>query len=80
MAEQQEDPKPAVVLRYVGSGFLIGVPARDLTADDLAQIAEADDQVAAEAPKDVAALPRRDRKALLKSGLYEPVEAPAKEK
>lgn len=54
-----EETKP-VVLRYIGGGaFVPDVPARDLTADDLAE---------------------RDRKALIKSGLYEPVSTPAKEK
>lgn len=82
MAEQTEptqESKPAV-LRYVGSGsFVIGVPARDLTADDLdglkAQDADAAEMAAA---NKVEAPARRDRRWLIKSGLYEPV-APAKE-
>lgn len=86
MAEQT---KPEIVLRYVGKGSAqIGVPARDLTADDLAAVAEQDKQALAahEAavkalPKDVEAgdpPPRRDKKWLVTSGLYEPV-SPAKE-
>jgi hypothetical protein len=60
--------KVEVVLKYVGDGaFLPNVPARDLAADDLKAIAEVD--TAGE----------HDRKALLKSGLYEPAE-PAKGK
>lgn len=88
MAETQ---KPEIALRYVGQGsFQPGVPARDLTADDLAVITEADkaELAAHEArvkdlPKDAEppeAPPRRDRRWLVKTGLYEPVDVPAKEK
>lgn len=79
-----------VVLRYTGGAFIPDVPARDLTADDIAAIKEADEAAAAAHLERVKALPkgaeqpppppqRRDRRWLQKSGLYEPADTPAKE-
>ncbi len=87
MSETEQKP---VVLRYRGDGrFQPGIPARDLTTDDLQTLHDADDQALAAHAEMVKAVPkgeevpeaptRRDRRWLLKSGLYEPVEAPAKE-
>jgi hypothetical protein len=81
--------KPEIVMRYTGSGtFIPDVPARDLTDDDLAVLKEADTQAATVHAETVRALPkdteppetppRRDRRWLQKSGLYEPVDVPAK--
>lgn len=79
----------AVVVRYNGTGFVPDVPARDLTADDLAALKDVDDAAAAEHAELVKALPkdaaqpdapqRRDRRWLLRSGLYEPADSPAKQ-
>lgn len=78
-----------IVLRYTGTGFIPDVPARDLTADDIAAIKEADEAAAAAHLERVKALPkgaeqppppqRRDRRWLQKSGLYEPVVPATKE-
>ena len=75
MAEQ----KPEIVMRYVGRGtFIPDVPARDLTDDDLAALKAVDDERAAAAEQAKQDAPaRRDRRGLVKSGLYEPV-VPAK--
>jgi hypothetical protein len=77
-----------IVLRYVGLGFLPNVPARDLTADDLATLTDADKAAMTVHEAAVKATPkgedppdapvRRDRRWLVKSGLYEPADAPAK--
>jgi hypothetical protein len=77
-----------VVLKYIGTGFIPDVPARDLTTDDLGALSEVDHAAAAAHAELVKALPkgaeqpdappRRDRRWLQKSGLYEPVDSPAK--
>jgi hypothetical protein len=77
-----------VVLKYRGAAWIPGVPARDLTVDDLEALKEMDDAAAAVHAERVKALPkgaeqpdappRRDRRWLQKSGLYEPVDSPAK--
>lgn len=82
MAEKQE-----IVLRYSGTGFLPNVPARDLTADDLTALKDADEAATADYAETVKGLPkgterpdapqRRDRTWLKKSGLYEPADVPA---
>lgn len=70
-ASPPTDAAPRSGLRYIGNGAArVGIPARDLTPDELTAIAAAYEQ----SPRDLCA-------ALLESGLYtatgpEPVEAP----
>jgi hypothetical protein len=78
-----------VVLKYIGTGFIPDVPARDLTTDDLGALSEVDHAAAAAHAELVKALPkgaehpaappRRDRRWLQQSGLYEPVAPAPKE-
>jgi hypothetical protein len=47
-----------VVLKYIGTGFIPDVPARDLTTDDLGALSEVDHAAAAAHAELVKALPK----------------------
>ena len=57
--QQSESIGVGMVYRYVGLGYVVGIPARDLTEADLAELAEREGIT---------------RKQVEATGIYEPVE------